>query len=76
MSVQWFDFLQVFMAEQANTGPSGEDINTWLSNVMDGMVSAIDNHVVTVLKNQASAADKAVSEKTRRISSGKSSFKR
>jgi len=43
-------FCKVFVSEQAGVGPNGQDINSWLSDIMDSMVSVIDEHVSAVLK--------------------------
>ena len=56
-------FCKVFTTEEAGTGPNGMDVNEWLTGVMDGMVGAIDEHVVNVLQQagqDATASSKNV----------------
>ena len=66
-------FCKVFMSDQPNVGPSGQDVNSWLSGVMDGMVTAIDENVIGVLKGQQEAANKADAERQPRLSQSRSS---
>jgi hypothetical protein len=56
-------FCKVFTTDEPGTGPGGVDVNEWLSAVMDGMVSAIDEHVIAVLKTAGKDAAAAASSK-------------